>query len=303
MLPDWIYTADPALFEIRQAVKRKNASYFRDVAGVDMPDFEDEDALEKFETLKMISAARDIVNAAQKVESELVHQARSQGIQLKEIGRLLEMGEAGVSNYLKRNPVAPERQIEITRELEAWSALNWLWGREGKADDPGEATFLYGVDRLLTAHRKFDEAIKLGSGGGAVMASSDGSLSRAIECFGDPKIPGVIAKYASRAGISGKAEPNVIPDAGTAYVRHGIIGAILAKMALRDSLRGSSGILQSGIYMTWALVSLSRPEAMFVSDGMIEFLRREHPYLLLSESGIPMDQITKMIKRKFNSES
>lgn len=78
ILPDWIYTADLAIFEARQAIKRKNANYFRDVVGIDAPESENA------EILKMIRAARDTVNAAQAVEHELVIEARNRGISLRE---------------------------------------------------------------------------------------------------------------------------------------------------------------------------------------------------------------------------
>lgn len=301
MLPDWIYTADPALFEARKTVKRKSANYFSDVVGIGTPDFEDEDALEKSETLKLIKAAHEAVNAAQKVEGELVHQARSQGISLKEVGKCLGIKEAGVKNYEKRNPITPERQLEITRELRAWAALNWFWHNSEETDDLGESIFLYGVDRLLAAQHQFDQAINIGSGGGDLMAKAYSSLRSAFECFRNPQIPRVIEKHAPKIRSSEDVGSSLLPGTAVAYIRHGIINVILAKMAFDNSFKDSSDMLQSGIYMAWALTSLSRPEAMFVSDEMIEFLRREHPNSLLSESGISLEQASEIIKRKFGS--
>lgn len=63
----------------------------------------------------------------------------------------------------------------------------------------------------------------------------------------------------------------------------------------------SPEIMLFGTYIASALASLSRPEEMFVSDEMIEFLRREHPCLLASETLTP-DQITMLHERRFGSD-
>src|SRR4051812_4369405 len=133
ILPDWIYTADLDLFEARLAVKRRIANYFEDVVGIDSSESE------KAEILKMIRAARNAEDAAQQVKNELVVEARSRGVLLREIGDVLHMGESGVKNIVDRKEPTPQRKVELGRELRAWSALTHLWSREVDTDEPGES--------------------------------------------------------------------------------------------------------------------------------------------------------------------
>ena len=310
ILPDWIYTADLAIFEARQAVKRRNASYFRDVVGINAP------RSENAEILKMIRAARGTAKAAQAVEHELVIEARYRGIPLKKIGRALGMREPGVHNYLTRHALTPERQLEITRELEAWAALNWFWSRDGDTDEPGETFYLDGVDQLLRAVHEYDQAMRLRSRGGSMgdggqkIQSAGSFLQRAIESFTEPQVPRVIEKHAPKVHFDEGVGSGVIPGTATAYIRHGIFEAVLAKIAFNDILKGpaqrrpgstpTGDMTLTGIYMVSALVSLSRPEAMFVSNEMIEFLRRENPELLAS-TNLSLDQIQGLMDRRFRS--
>lgn len=227
------------------------------------------------------------------------------------------MKEPGVHNYLTRNALTPERQLEITRELEAWAALNWLWSQNGDTDEPGESFFLDGVDQLLRAMHEYDQAMRLHSSGGSLDAggqkiqSAGNFLHRAFQSFTDPQVPHVIEKHAPKINFNKDVASDVIPGTATAYIRHGIFEVVLAKIAFNDILKepsqrrpGSTStgdMTLAGIYMASALVSLSRPEAMFVSDEMIGFLRREHPYLLLSESGLDPEQIARLFRRRFGS--
>jgi hypothetical protein len=299
ILRDWIYTADPALFEARWAVKRRNANYFADVVGIGASESE------SAEILKMVRAARDTVNAAKKVERELVIEARARGIRLREIGDALDIDAPAVSNIISRGALTPERRKEITRELHAWAALTHLWNREVETDEPGESFYLHGIDQLLLAHRRFELAIEPSDpfAAGQKMASARKTLHTALLSLTEPVIPHTIAKYAPKRDLNDDASSNVIPDVATAYIRHGIFEVVLANLALNDCLENSSSadLLLAVTYLMGALTSLRRPEAMFVFDEMIEFLRREHP-ALLSSTHFSAEEIIRQYKRRFETD-
>lgn len=311
ILPDWIYTADLAIFEARQAIKRQNANYFADVVGIDASESEEA------EILKMIRTARDAANAARTAEHELVAEARARGISLKKIGDVLGLKEAGVGMYLSRAPLTAERQERIGWELLAWDMLTKLWARDIESDEPGESFFLHGVNQLLFAQQHFEQCVQLqinGRNSAAIqkLRSTHDFVHYAFESFTDPRILQVIAKYTPKRRNDQAVESGVIPGTATAYIRHGIFEVVLAKVAFHGAVekaRSAQGppdsmspdIMLFGTCIASALVSLSRPEAMFASDGMIEFLRREHPYLLASET-LSSDQITMLHKRRFGSE-
>lgn len=314
VLPDWIYTADLGVFEARQTIKRQKANYFADVVGLDASE------TEEAEILKLIRTARDAANAARTAEHELVAEARAMGISLKDIGNALGLKEAGVSMYLKRAPLTAERQERIGWELLAWDMLTKLWAREIESDEPGESFFLHGVNQLLYAQQHFEQCIQLQMTGRNPTAaiqklrSTHDFVHYAFESFTDPQIPQAIAKYTPKRRSDEAVESGVIPGTATAYIRHGIFEVVLAKVAFHGAIekarsRSAQGppdsmspdIMLFGTCIASALVSLSRPEAMFVSDEMIEFLRREHPYLLASET-LSMDQITMLHKRRFGSD-
>lgn len=295
-LPDWIYTADLDLFEIRWAIKRRNASYFADVVGIDT--IESEGA----EILKMIRTAQDIENAAQKVRHELVIEARSRGIYLREIGDTLHVRPSAVSNIVDREKLTPERKVEIKRELHAWAVLAHLWGRDIETDEPGESFYRHGVYHLLLAQQRFDRALKIHSRGGdpsVLLQSSYETLRNAFLSLTDPIIPRTIAKYVPRSSIDADSAWVTMPDAATASTRHGIFKVVLAQSTFAESLKegGPADVILAGTYMAGALVSLSRPEAQFISDEMIEFLRRAHPDLLPATHLDP-DQIFRLHERQ-----
>jgi len=303
ILPDWIYTADLELFEARSAVKRRNANYFADVVGVDPSESGEA------EILKMLRAAREAEDAARTVKCELVIEARARGIQLGDIGKALGISDSGVSNILSRDALALERKREISRELKAWATLTHLWSRDIDTDEPGESFYRHGISQLLLAQRRFDQAIKIHSRGGGPSAASQKlksvyeTLHDAFLSLTDPVIPRTIAKYVPKRSLNGDASWTTMPDAASASIRHGIFEVVLAKLAFTDSLdgSGSADTMLAGIYMARAMVSLSRPEAMFVSDEMIEFLSREHPELLPS-TGLSLDQIMRLHERQFDSD-
>jgi len=303
VLPDWIYTADLDLFEARLAVKRRIANYFADVVGIDPSESEEA------EILKMIRAARNAEDAAQQVKNELVIEARSRGVLLREIGEVLSMRESGVKNIVNRKEPTPQRKVEISRELRAWAALTHLWGRDVDTDEPGESFFRLGVHQLLLAQRRFDQAIRLRGREsdplviGRKMKLAYETLHGAFQGFTDPIIPRTIAKYAPARSVGESAPWATMPDAATASIRHGIFCVVLAVLTFTESLEegGSADILLAGTYMATALISLSRPEAQFISDEMIEFLRREHPDLLPS-THLTADQLFRLHERQFGPD-
>ncbi len=287
ILPDWIYTADISLFEARQAVKRQNANYFAEVFGVGASESEGE------EILKMIRAARETVKSAEAVQQELVIEAQARGVPIKEIGDALGVKSAAVSMSTSRKKLTSERQLEISRESQAWATLTDLWRREIDTDEPGESFFMYGTNYLLGAEVRLRKSINMHIEGRDMVAvakkmnSAFEFLDIATESLTDPQIPHVITKYAPKIIFNGNETPGVTPGTAAAYIQHGIFEVILARITLADALKGpllSSGdIMLANIYISRALVSLSRPEAMFVSDKIIDFLRREHPHLVPSE--------------------
>lgn len=298
-LPDWIYTADLDLFEIRSAIKRRNTNYFADVVGIDAIESE------KVDMLKMIRTAQDVENAAQKVKRELVIEARSRGVYLREIGDVLDVGASGVSNIIGRDKLTPERRVEIKRELHAWAALAHLWGRDIETDEPGESFYRHGVYQLLLAQQRFDRALKIYDRGGdpsALLQSSYKTLHDAFLSLTDPIIPPTIAKYAPKSSIDADSSWATMPDAATASTRHAIFKVVLAQSTFAESLKegGPADIILAGTYMAGALVSFSRPEAQFISGEMIEFLRREHPDLLPATHLSP-DQSFRLHERHFGA--
>ncbi|MBS2964977.1 hypothetical protein KGA66_18110 [Actinocrinis puniceicyclus] len=303
ILPDWIYTADLDRFEARLAVKRRNANYFADVVGIDPSESE------SAEILKMIRTARDVEDAARRVKHELVIEAYSEGILLREIGGALGIGAPGVSNILDRNKLAPERKLEIAREFDAWASLTHLWNRDIDTSEPGESFYRHGVYQLLLAQRRFDQAIAIHGRKGEPSAVYQKlqlayeTLHDAFLSLTDPVIPHVIAKYAPKRSLDDDFSWSTMPDATTASTRHGIFKVVLAKLVFAESLEpnGPADIMLAGTYMASALVSLSRPEAQFIFGEMMEFLRREHPDLLPSTHLTP-DQIFKLHERQFGSD-
>lgn len=302
ILPDWIYTADLDLFEARSAVKRRIANYFADVVGIDSS------GSEEAEILKMIRAARNAEDAAQQVKNELVIEARSRGILLREIGDALGIGAPGVKNIVDRNELTPQRKLEMARELRAWAALAHLWSRDIDTDDPGESFFRHGVSQLLLAQRRFDQAIRSHDRGGDPIAireklqSAYETLHDAFVSLTDPVIPRAIAKYALAGKVGEDASWATMPDMATASIRHGIFCVVLAVLTFTESLEvgGPADMLLAGTYLASSLISLSRPEAQIISDEMIEFLRREHPHLLPSTHLTP-DELFKLHERQFGS--
>jgi DNA-binding CsgD family transcriptional regulator len=309
ILPEWIYSASSALFEVRQAIKRLNSSYYTEIFGGD----ESEGA----EILKMIQAARTISNSARMAERELVIEAHARGMALKEIGVALDMKESGVSMYLKRAALTAERQLEITRELQASATLAQLWDRDiEETDQPGESLFRYGVERLVTAKKEYDQSIELYQEGSDLdsaarkLNSAFNILHSSYLSLTDPQIPQVIERHAPRSPADEDTPPEVIRGALTTYIRHAIFAVVLATAmaaeALDKAANGQSdsvaGCVQLvGRYMEVALVSMNRPEAMFIFQSCIAFLRQEYPDLLPSQT-LSTDQIMTLADRRFGSD-
>jgi hypothetical protein len=303
-LPDWIYTADLDLFEIRSAVKRRNANYFADVFGIEASESE------SAEILKMLRTARKVEDAAQRVKNELVIEARSQKITLRKIGDALGIGASAVKNIINRNKLSPERELEIAREARALGTLLHLWSRGIDTEEPGESFYRHGVSQLLLAQRRFEQAIKIysrrGEQGAAQqkLQSAYETLNDAFLCLTDPVIPHAISKYVltGKMGLDGDASWVTMPDATTASTRHGVFKVVLAKLTFNESQERKSGadVMLAGSYMASALISLMRPEAQLIFDEMMEFLRREHPDLLPTAHLTP-DQIFELGERQFGS--
>jgi hypothetical protein len=302
-LADWIYTADLDLFEVRSAVKRRNANYFADVFGIEASESE------SAEILKMLRTARKVEDAARSVKNELVIEARSHGITLREIGDALGIKAPGVKNIINCNKLTPERKLEMARETRALATLMHLWSRDINTEEPGESFYRHGVSQLLQAQRRFEQAIEIyGRRGGQaaqrILQSAYYTLHDAFVSLTDPVIPYAISKYAPqrKLGLDGDASWATMPDATTASTRHGIFNVVLAKLTFNESPERLSlaDVMLAVSYLESALVSLMRPEAQFISGEMMEFLRREHPDLLPTARLTP-DQLFELVERQFGS--